>query len=551
LWWISARVSRQVAAGRLRIGAIVVIVVVTRDSRRGPALHYPAGPPDRLMHGATTRSDERSPRRSRTGRAPRRCPALRILPVALAFLAGCGLLPFPATRDPYAAAPASPAAPWRPPPRVVAERPPALAGRPDGEALVDPGKVYELPDLIDLAQRINPETRRAWEQARSAAARLGQAEGAWFPTLVAAAAAGGQKVADRTTAGVVDIEGPQAAPRLTLSWLLLDFGRRRAAIEGAGQRVLAANFAFTRKHQDIAFAVSRSFYAFDASRARVVAARVNLEAAAVVAEAVQARLDQGLATRPELLLALQERARAAYEVQDAAGLIEDARALLAESLGISPVVPLRVVELGGVSLPAGLEQSVEQVIDRTLARRPDLAARLAELRAREAEVNQARARFSPRLNLSGAAGGDLGRYRASPPSRSFDVSEFVYGGFLSFEWTLFDGFERDNVLRDATARRGAAEAELVALELRAIREVWKAYADVKTALGKREFALALLAASEEAYAATLESYRSAGLATVLDLLAAQRDLARARFIEIESRADLLQASAALVHSAGD
>jgi outer membrane protein len=38
---------------------------------------------------------------------------------------------------------------------------------------------------------------------------------------------------------------------------------------------------------------------------------------------------------------------------------------------------------------------------------------------------------------------------------------------------------------------------------------------------------------------------------VLDLLAAQRDLARARFTEIQSRADILRASSALVYAAGD
>ena len=84
-----------------------------------------------------------------------------------------------------------------------------------------------------------------------------------------------------------------------------------------------------------------------------------------------------------------------------------------------------------------------------------------------------------------------------------------------------------------------------------MREVWKAYADVKTALAKHEFALALLAASEKAYAATFESYQRAGLATVLDLLAATRDLASARSIALASRAELLTASAGLAFAAGD
>ena len=247
---------------------------------------------------------------------------------------------------------------------------------------------------------------------------------------------------------------------------------------------------------------------------------------------------------------MQERARAAFDVQDAAGQVSDARARLAESIGISPTVPLKVADLGSVPLPTDLPTTVEQVMDRSLVRRPDLAARLAALRAREAEVKQARAQFMPRLGVSSSVGGDFGHYTFGN-SGPFNFQQRVYGAFLNLNWTLFDGFDRENRVHEAAAQRGVAEAEVAALELRVIRQVWQAYTDVKTSLGKRDFALALLAASQEAYAATLESYQSAGLATVLDLLAAQRDLARARFTEIQSRADILRASSALVYAAGD
>jgi len=50
---------------------------------------------------------------------------------------------------------------------------------------------------------------------------------------------------------------------------------------------------------------------------------------------------------------------------------------------------------------------------------------------------------------------------------------------------------------------------------------------------------------------TLESYRTLGLATVLALLAAERDPARARTTEIQSRAELLTTSAALTFAAVD
>jgi outer membrane protein TolC len=418
---------------------------------------------------------------------------------------------------------------------------------------IDPSAVYGLADLIDFAHRSNPETRRMWEEARAAAAQVGRGEAAYYPTLFLLAAGGTSRVADHAVRpiGTFTVEGPAVNPKLQLNWILLDFGRRSSNVERSGQDLFSANFAFNRKLQEVAFAVSRNYFNLEASRARVTAARATLESAVVVEEAVGARLEDGLATRPEFLLARQERARAAFEVEDALGAVDDAQAALADSLGISPAMLMRVADLSALTLPTGLADSVEQVIDRTLARRPDLASRLAALRAREAEERRAVAEFWPRLFFSGSVAQNVQRYRAGPPFGNFTANVTEYGAFLNFEWKLFDGFERNNALREATSLREAAGADLAALELKAIREVWKSYSDVKTALRKYDYAVALLAASQEAYDSTLESYRSAGLATVLDLLAAQRDLARARTTDIQTRAELLTAAAALTFAAGD
>jgi outer membrane protein len=502
------------------------------------------------MPGATGRKSGRAERPRRQRARPPSLSAAVIACLCSGLVAGCSALSFSAAWDPYPAAPPAASTPWRPAEARKQPRLAALIDRLGGEVQIDPDRVYGLAELIDLAQRLNPETRRTWEEARASAARLGRAESAWFPVLAAVVAGGTQRVVERAPDDGFPVTGPALAPSLRLSWLLLDFGRRSATVEEASWRVVESNFAFNRKHQEVAYDVSRSFFAFDASRARVAAAGVTLEQASTVAEAVRARLEQGLATRPELLLALQDRARAAFEVQEALGIQADTQARLAESVGITPTMPLHVADLSALPLPTGLPDTVEQVIDGALGRRPDLAARLAALRAREAEIRRARAEFLPRVGLSGSVGGETGRFTFG--SRGpFSYSEPVYSAFVSFEWALFEGFERENRLRETSSQRGAAAAEVQALELRVIRQVWQAYADVKTALQKREFALALLAAAEEAYAATLESYQVSGLATVLDLLAAQRDLARARSTEIQSRADLLQATAALVFAAGN
>lgn len=114
---------------------------------------------------------------------------------------------------------------------------------------------------------------------------------------------------------------------------------------------------------------------------------------------------------------------------------------------------------------------------------------------------------------------------------------------------MFDGFERSSAVREAEAKQQASQAEVESLRLAIMRDIWQAYADTKTALEKREFALALLRAAEESFAATQESYNH-GFSTVIELLSAQKDLARARYTEIDSRAGLLKSAAALVYAAG-
>jgi hypothetical protein len=120
---------------------------------------------------------------------------------------------------------------------------------------------------------------------------VARVEAAYYPTLFLMAAGGTSRVADRAPppVGTFTVEGPGVTPGLQLNWILLDFGRRSSDVEGRGQDIF--NFAFNRKLQ-----------------------RATLDSAIAVEEAVDARLQQGLAALPDLLLARQERARAAFEV---------------------------------------------------------------------------------------------------------------------------------------------------------------------------------------------------------------------------------------------
>jgi outer membrane protein TolC len=47
--------------------------------------------------------------------------------------------------------------------------------------VIAPEQEYDLPTLIDFSLTDNPETRRVWSTARSAAAEYGSAQAAYYP----------------------------------------------------------------------------------------------------------------------------------------------------------------------------------------------------------------------------------------------------------------------------------------------------------------------------------------------------------------------------------
>jgi len=112
------------------------------------------------------------------------------------------------------------------------------------EPEVDAKKSYQLAELIDLAERINPETKVAWEQAKQAASTIGLAKSQYYPVLALQAAANDARApaplpVTPTQAGFMDVEVQQASPAATLDWVLLDFGRRKAGVRAAQHSVKA------------------------------------------------------------------------------------------------------------------------------------------------------------------------------------------------------------------------------------------------------------------------------------------------------------------------
>jgi outer membrane protein TolC len=451
-------------------------------------------------------------------------------------------------------APASPERLWQPP--DLGDFAGVIKGK--GELEADAQKDYELAELIDLAERANPETKVAWERAKQSASAVGLAQSEYYP-LLALRASGDYARAPvpvpltPTASGYADLKDQEVRSVAALEWVLLDFGRRKAGVNAAKEQLLAANLGFNARHQGIVFKVQSAFYELSKVRGRIDVAQSSLDSALKVQQATEERFKNGLATLPDVSQARQQAVHAAFELEDVQAKERDAQVVLAESIGITPTAPLHVVDFSRLSVPTNLEDTVERFIDRTLEQRPDLLAQVAVLREKEANIRRARAAYYPTLAFEGEAGGAADRSQIKFLGNTLpweSRQQPVWGVGLSLTWELFDGGARKRKLEMAQAEREAAQHELNDSRDKAISQVWQSYTDTKMAIRRLDVAAALVDASERSYQQTFESYKN-GLSSLVDVLTARRELSQARYTQLDTRATLLQSTAALAFASGD
>jgi outer membrane protein len=444
-------------------------------------------------------------------------------------------------------APASPDHPWHAPDgRKIEEE--AKRVRSTGFA-IDASKTYSLPELIDLAESHNPETRLAWERARAQAADLGIARSELYPTLTAAALSETQRseilfgeIFVRQT--VQDFE-----VNLALNYTVFDFGARAGRIDAAKAEVLAANFAFNDTHRIVIYEVQRAYYNLLNSIGQEDVARASLANAKAVQQAAEDRLTHGLSTLPDVLEARSATAQADYNLQAVLGQELIARGDLATALGNSANIAINVQPLDQVTIPDSIDESVDQAIDWALGQRPDLMQQVAQIRTANANVKAARAAYYPALTLSI---GPEAQYLYGLQQQNPWAHRAGLAGAAGFNlrWTVFDGGARKNRVAQAQADVRAAEAQVNASRDEITNQVWAAYSNLNTAFRQRESAIALLQAATQSYEAALESYNY-GLRNLLDVTSAQQTLAQARSSDVLARTQVLASVADLAFRIGD
>ena len=412
---------------------------------------------------------------------------------------------------------------------------------------------YDLAELIDLAQRLNPETHEAWERARQAAQAVGLVQSSYAPQISIEAVTGAQRTPLPITTSLIPkgyfvANTRELIPTLALKWLLFDFGRRDGLDQTARANSFVANVAFTGAHQRLIFVVSRAYFALGGARGRLTAARQALATAEVVQDAAQSRRETGVGTVVSLAQAQRQTAQARFNVIKATGDERKAYTDLIASIGLDADTQIDVADSSQRPLPAEPPERIEPLIQDALANRPDVIAAIGRIEAAEGDLKTRKSAYYPEIALIAQAYQNYGSL-STDGSPYHNVNKPGGNVLLTLKVPLFDGGARDSHTAIAQSEVAAARHKLEQVRDTAVQQVVSAYNDLKTSLAAYSAALAVREASQTAYDAAFDSYVH-GVGSYTEVSTEQMSLARADAEKEDAHANAFTAAAALALATG-
>lgn len=439
-------------------------------------------------------------------------------------------------RDPFGTeryVPAAPGVIWRSPDAL-----PAVPQAPTSPLPVA-DRPLSLPELTEFALRNNPRTRQAWFAARAAAAGVGIERADDLPQISVDGVWQRSETGSQT--GNQNPWLTRYGPAVTLTYLLFDFGAGDSRVRSAEYQALAAALTQNRVLQEVVFQVEQSYYRYLGFEALVRSNELFLKSVSTSLDATQRRREGGLATAADVYRAETQVAQARLNLTRSRGEVEKARGALASAIGLPVNTTLQVQSFEGEPRIREITETMNAILERAKASRPDLIAAEAQARSARAQAEAASRSGLPTLSVSANSGRTF--YRDDRP---FTDTNSVT---LNLKIPLFTGFRDTYTTRQAEARADLAEAARDTLFRQTELEVWQSYYDVQTAADGVDTTAVQLRAAQQTAEATLARYRG-GFGSLLDLITAQVDESNARVQRIQSFLDWFTAVARLNLSIG-
>lgn len=374
----------------------------------------------------------------------------------------------------------------------------------------------ELNGLIDRALSKNHDLKIATWRIAQLQARSQQAAAGKSPVI-------SLPIESRVEAPPIGIgripEGQRVRQRelhqlsLRVDWRADIWGELEAAQQSAELQLWRATYARDDVQRQLVTGIAADYVEYLSLNDRLRVARETEVALNGMLEAVRQRLAKGDATITEL----EQQKSAVFTVSATIPVLEQQRLTLvnrmAEQMGEAPgALTLSEAGLNSLKLPDVLPG----VPSALLLRRPDVRAIEARLLSADVDIDLARTRVLPPLDLSAQAG-----YGSTYMSQLFQPHTLFWNAVANMSITLFDRGRRSREVKYAEA----VYEEMVETYLRvvfgAVREVDDALIAIRQSEKRLEKQQVATDASERAWKYSHESY-SSGAVDYLTLLDTER-----------------------------
>jgi outer membrane protein len=414
-------------------------------------------------------------------------------------------------------------------------------------------KPLTLPEAVERSLCNNPKTRQAWVNIETAAAAVGIGRAAYLPTL----SVSWQEAREGTTTKIDGYPQYNSGDHVTdgtgnvsFSWVLYDFGSRRAALRNANELLLVAQASHEASLQDVFAAVAGHYYAVQAAESKLTTAVENERTAKDSLDVAKSRVEKGIAPMSDSLQAETAHLQSVVNRIKAEGDRQSALGTLAVDMALQPDESIELPAINNdVQLDDYFEQTASSLIEEALGQHPSIRAADADLKAAQAKVAQIRAGGRPNFSLLSKAS------RAEQPaSIGLGLPPYlatvrdVYVG-IQVSMPLFEGFSRDYQIRQAEAQIKLQKEVLRDTRQRVALDVWTTYQSENAAKQNLSTSFELLDIAQQAYAAAYKRY-VAGVGGVIELLTTQSSLANARQEQVEALTNLRTSRLQLISKLG-
>lgn len=382
-----------------------------------------------------------------------------------------------------------------------------------------------LVEAVRRALDVQPTMVQARGAVSNADWQKRAAYGTFLPTVIFTSSAFRQNTASFVNGFPASAGTYQYSTALTASLDLFTGFRRVGAYRNADAMEEAADAGLMNQRFQVTLATQQLFYTALANEELVRVADAQLQRAKEELQISVNRFQVGAATRADTLTSTVDFGNAQLAALQARANLATARASLARQVGAD--APVRAVpDSQQPSLP-----DTTSLRAAALRQAPVVVEAVALQRAASATLLQARSQYLPTLNAS---------YRTSSQGLTQPWNGFDNGNRnlnqlqIGLSWTLFNGFQREQVSAQNSAALDIARAQASDTRRQVDAQLTQQIAATFTAFAQIAITGDNVTAATEALRVQQERYRL-GAATLLDLLTAEANLTQAEVNQIQAR----------------